>query len=170
MEYLNIALPKGRIADLTIKLFEAIGVDCSEIKSQSRKLIFLDEVNKIKFFLVKPSDVPTYVEYGAADIGIAGKDVLVEEGKHLYEVLDLGFGECKMVVAGPKELQGNIDNIIFLKPVFLLIPHLCSTSCFLLDLLPALAIATLAQSPFLFTKYRYPFSLFMPHLHTTSAI
>lgn len=112
MEYLNIALPKGRIADLTIKLFEAIGVDCSEIKSQSRKLIFLDEVNKIKFFLVKPSDVPTYVEYGAADIGIAGKDVLVEEGKHLYEVLDLGFGECKMVVAGPKELQGNIDNII----------------------------------------------------------
>jgi ATP phosphoribosyltransferase len=111
MRYLTIALSKGRLTDLSIELFEAIGIDCSEIRNSSRKLILVDEKNKIKFFLAKPSDVPTYVEYGAADIGIVGKDTLLEEGRHLYEVLNLGFAACKMVVAGPAELLGKLDQL-----------------------------------------------------------
>ena len=111
MKYLTIALSKGRLADLSADLFKSIGLDCSKVKSSSRKLVFVDEKNKIKFFLAKPSDVPTYVEYGAADIGIAGKDILLEEGRHLYEVLDLKFGECKIVVAGPPNLKGTLDKI-----------------------------------------------------------
>lgn len=109
MRYLTIALSKGRLTDLSIDLFEAIGIDCSEVKESSRKLILTDERNKIKFFLAKPSDVPTYVEYGAADIGIVGKDTLLEEARNLYEVLNLGFAACRMVVAGPEELQGKLD-------------------------------------------------------------
>ncbi len=109
MRYLTIALSKGRLTDLSIDLFEAIGIDCSEVKESSRKLILTDEKNKIKFFLAKPSDVPTYVEYGAADIGIVGKDTLLEEARNLYEVLNLGFAACRMVVAGPEELQGKLD-------------------------------------------------------------
>lgn len=111
MRYLTIALSKGRLTDESIDLFEAIGIDCTELKNSSRKLIFTDETNKIKFFLAKPSDVPTYVEYGAADLGIAGKDTLMEEGRHLYEVLNLGFAACRMVVAGPSALQGNLDAL-----------------------------------------------------------
>lgn len=111
MRYLTIALSKGRLTDLSIELFEAAGIDCTELKSSSRKLIFTDETNKIKFFLAKPSDVPTYVEYGAADIGVVGKDTLLEEGRHLYEVLNLGFAACRMVVAGPAELQGKLDML-----------------------------------------------------------
>jgi len=111
MRYLTIALSKGRLTELSVKLFEGIGFDCSELKDSSRKLIFTDEKNKVKFFLAKPSDVPTYVEYGAADIGIVGKDTLMEEGRHLYEVLNLGFGACKMVVAGPAELKGKLDQL-----------------------------------------------------------
>jgi ATP phosphoribosyltransferase len=111
MEYVNIALPKGRIGTLSIELFEKAGIDCSELKAGSRKLVLVDENNKIKFFLVKPSDVPTYVEYGTADIGIVGKDTLLEEGRHLYEVLDLGFGACSMVVAGASELYGKLDQL-----------------------------------------------------------
>ena len=111
MRYLTIALSKGRLTDLSIDLLEGIGIDCSEYKNASRKLIFTDETNKIKFFLCKPADVPTYVEYGAADIGIAGKDTLLEEGRHLYEVLNLGFAACRMVVAGPAGLQGKLDRL-----------------------------------------------------------
>lgn len=111
MRYLTIALSKGRLTELSIELFEAIGIDCSELKSSTRKLILLDEKNKIKFFLAKPADVPTYVEYGAADIGIVGKDTLLEEGRNLYEVLDLGFAACKMALAGPTELEGKIDEL-----------------------------------------------------------
>ena len=110
MRYLTIALSKGRLTELSVELFEAIGLDCTELKGSSRKLILTDKKNKIKFFLAKPSDVPTYVEYGAADIGIVGKDTLLEEGRHLYEVLNLGFAACKMVVAGPAELQGKLDQ------------------------------------------------------------
>lgn len=110
MRYLTIALSKGRLTELSVELFEAIGLDCTELKGSSRKLILTDEKNKIKFFLAKPSDVPTYVEYGAADIGIVGKDTLLEEGRHLYEVLNLGFAACRMVVAGPAELQGKLDQ------------------------------------------------------------
>lgn len=111
MQYLTIALSKGRLAELSIELFENIGIDCSELKSASRKLILFDEENKIKFFLAKPADVPTYVEYGAADIGIVGKDTLLEEGRNLYEVLNLGFAACRMVLAGPSELKGKLDQL-----------------------------------------------------------
>jgi ATP phosphoribosyltransferase len=111
MRYLTIALSKGRLAELTIDLLENIGIDCSEIRNPGRKLILVDEKNKIKFFLAKPSDVPTYVEYGAADIGVVGRDTLLEEGRNLYEVLNLGFAACRMVVAGPAELAGKLDNL-----------------------------------------------------------
>ncbi|NLP14422.1 MAG: ATP phosphoribosyltransferase [Clostridium sp.] len=111
MRYLTIALSKGRLTDMSVELFEAIGIDCTELKNSSRKLILSDEKSKIKFFLAKPSDVPTYVEYGAADIGIVGKDTLLEEGRHLYEVLNLGFAACRMVVAGPAELSGKLDQL-----------------------------------------------------------
>ena len=104
MRYLTVALAKGRLAEL----FISIGMDCSEMKEKTRKLIFTDEKNKMKFILVKASDVPTYVEYGAADIGIVGKDTLLEESRNLYEMVDLGFGKCKMAVCGPKELKGNL--------------------------------------------------------------
>lgn len=100
MRYLTIALAKGRLAELSIDIFEKIGLDISQMKEKSRKLIFTDEINKLKFMLVKASDVPTYVEYGAADIGIVGKDTILEDGKNLYEVLDLKFGACKMCVCG----------------------------------------------------------------------
>lgn len=104
MRYLTIALAKGRIGDKSINLFEKAGLDCHELKLESRKLIFTDEINKIKFILVKPADVPTYVEYGSADIGVVGKDVLLEESRDLYEPLDLGFGKCVMAVAGLKDV------------------------------------------------------------------
>lgn len=103
MEYLTFALAKGRLASNTMKLFEKIGITCEEMNGKSRKLIFTNEQLKLKFFLSKANDVPTYVEYGAADIGIAGKDTLLEEKRNLYEVLDLNLGRCKMVVAGKKE-------------------------------------------------------------------
>lgn len=111
MDYINIALPKGRIGGLSVELFEECGIDCSEMGDLSRKLIITDDKSKTNFFLVKPSDVPTYVEYGSADIGIVGKDTLMEEGRHLYEILDLGFGACRLVVAGPEELKENLSKI-----------------------------------------------------------
>jgi len=111
MRYLTIALSKGRLAELAAELLEAAGIDCSELKENSRKLILTDEKNKVRFFLAKPSDVPTYVEYGAADIGVVGRDTLLEEGRDLYEVLNLKFAQCKMCVAGPKELEGKMDQV-----------------------------------------------------------
>lgn len=99
---ITIALSKGRLEKDALKLFAKIGVSCSEYRDDSRKLIFLSEDKKYKFIRVKPSDVPTYVEYGAADIGIVGKDTLLEEKKELYELLDLKFGKCKLAVAGFK--------------------------------------------------------------------
>lgn len=85
------------------------------MKEKTRKLIFTDEKNKMKFILVKASDVPTYVEYGAADIGIVGKDTLLEESRNLYEMVDLGFGKCKMAVCGPKELKGKLGTMTNLR-------------------------------------------------------
>ena len=111
MRYITFALSKGRLTDLSIKLLEGAGIDCTELKGNTRKLILSDEKNKIRFFLAKPADVPVYVEYGAADIGIVGKDTLLEEGRDLYEVLDLGFAKCRMCVAGPKELEGKMDSV-----------------------------------------------------------
>lgn len=100
--YLTFALGKGRLANKTLELFEQIGITCEEMKDKnSRKLIFVNEEKKLKFFLSKGPDVPTYVEYGAADIGVVGKDTIMEENRRVYEVLDLGFGKCRMCVCGP---------------------------------------------------------------------
>lgn len=104
--YLTFALGKGRLADKTMELLESVGITCEEMKDKhSRKLIFVNEELGLKFFLSKNPDVPTYVEYGAADIGVVGSDILREENKRVYEVLDLGFGKCRMCVCGPREAQ-----------------------------------------------------------------
>lgn len=115
MQYLTVALAKGRLAELAMDLFIKNGYDCSAMKEKSRKLIFTDEANKMKFILVKASDVPTYVEYGAADIGIVGKDSLLEENKNLYEMINLGFGKCKMAVCGPIDMKDKFTKINNLK-------------------------------------------------------
>lgn len=102
MRYLTFALAKGRLAKKTLALLEQIGITCEEMKDpDTRKLIFVNEELKMKFFLSKATDVPTYVEYDAADIGVVGKDTILEEGRNLYEVMDLGFGKCRMCVCGP---------------------------------------------------------------------
>jgi ATP phosphoribosyltransferase len=100
--YLTFALGKGRLATKTMELFESIGISCEEMKDKdSRKLIFVNEEQKMRFFLAKGPDVPTYVEYGAADIGVVGRDTILEENRNVYEVLDLGYGKCRMCVCGP---------------------------------------------------------------------
>ena len=113
--YLTFALGKGRLASKTLELLEQIGITCEEMKDKtSRKLIFVNEELKLKFFLSKGPDVPTYVEYGAADIGVVGKDTIMEENRRVYEVLDLGFGKCRMCVCGPaaaKELLSHHERI-----------------------------------------------------------
>ena len=111
MRYLTIALAKGRLAKKAMELFEAIGISCEEMKDKdSRKLIFTNEELGMRFFLAKASDVPTYVEYGAADIGIVGKDTLLEEGRKLYEVMDLGIGRCRMCVCGPASAKEMLKH------------------------------------------------------------
>lgn len=102
MKYITIALAKGRLAKQTLALLEQTGITCEEMKDkETRKLIFVNEELGLKFFLSKTSDVPTYVEYGAADIGVVGSDTIMEEGRKVLEVLDLGLGKCNMCVAGP---------------------------------------------------------------------
>ncbi len=106
MRYLTFALAKGRLAKKSLEIFEKIGITCEEIKEEnSRKLIFTNEELKLRFFLAKATDVPTYVEYGAADIGIVGKDTILEEGRKLFEVVNLKIGNCRMCVAGPEEAR-----------------------------------------------------------------
>ncbi len=105
-KYLTFALGKGRLANKTLELLEKIGITCEEMKDKdSRKLIFVNEELKLRFFLSKGPDVPTYVEYGAADIGVVGEDTILEENRNVYEVLDLGFGKCRMCVCGPKKAE-----------------------------------------------------------------
>ena len=105
MRYLTIALTKGRLAKRTLELLEKTGITCEEMKDPaSRKLIFTDEKHKLKFFLAKGPDVPTYVEYGAADIGIVGEDTILEEQRKIYEVWDLGLGKCRIKLNGSLEL------------------------------------------------------------------
>ena len=109
--YLTFALTKGRLAKKTLELLEQVGITCEEMKDpDSRKLIFVNDELKLKFFLAKGPDVPTYVEYGAADIGVVGKDTLVEEGRKMYEVLDLGFGKCRMCVCGPASAREKLAH------------------------------------------------------------
>ena len=106
MRYLTFALTKGRLAKKTMELLGQLGITCEEIQDKnSRKLIFVNEELKLKFFLAKGPDVPTYVEYGAADIGVVGKDTILEEGRKVHEVCDLGFGKCRMCVCGPKSAE-----------------------------------------------------------------
>ncbi len=101
--YLTFALAKGRLANKTLELLERLGITCEEMNDKdSRKLIFVNEEQKLKFFLSKGPDVPTYVEYGAADIGVVGRDTIMEENRRVYEVLDLRFGRCRMCVCGPE--------------------------------------------------------------------
>ena len=102
--YLTFALGKGRLASKTLELLERIGITCEEMKDKSsRKLIFVNEELRLKFFLAKGPDIPTYVEYGAADIGVVGSDTIMEENRRIYEVLDLGFGKCRMCVCGRED-------------------------------------------------------------------
>ena len=109
--YLTFALGKGRLAKQTLKLFEEIGITCEEMKDpDTRKLIFVNEELKLRFFLAKGPDVPTYVEYGAADFGVVGKDTIIEEGRNIYEVLDLGFGKCRMCICGPEEARELLNH------------------------------------------------------------
>ncbi len=108
MKYLTIALAKGRLAELSVEIFLSLGYDCAEMLTKTRKLIFTDEKNKVRFLLVKAGDVPTYVEYGAADVGVVGRDTLLEEGRNLYEMLDLKFGSCRMCVCGPAEMRERL--------------------------------------------------------------
>lgn len=111
MRYLTFALGKGRLAYKTLELLEQIGISCEEMKDKdSRKLIFVNEELKLKFFLSKGPDVPTYVEYGAADIGVVGKDTILEENRAAYEVLDLGFGKCRMCVCGPSSAKNLLQH------------------------------------------------------------
>ena len=111
MRYLTVALAKGRLADKAMDLFGKIGISCEEMKDKdTRKLIFVNEELKLRFFLAKGPDVPTYVEYGAADIGIVGKDTILEEGRNIYEVLDLGFGKCRMCICGPENAKELLNH------------------------------------------------------------
>ena len=109
--YITFALGKGRLAERTLELLEEIGITCEEMKDKkTRKLIFVNEEQKLKFFLSKGPDVPTYVDYGAADIGVVGKDTILEENRRVYEVLDLGYGKCKMCVCGPASARELLQH------------------------------------------------------------
>ena len=114
--YLTFALGKGRLAKNALALFEKVGIRCDEMyDKESRKLIFVNEDLKMRFFLAKGPDVPTYVEYGAADIGIVGADTIMEEGRKLYEVLDLKFGRCRMCVCGPGSARKYLEHNQFIR-------------------------------------------------------
>ena len=109
--YLTFALTKGRLADKTLSLFEKVGISCREMEDKSsRKLIFVNEELGLKFFLAKAPDVPTYVEYGVADIGVTGKDTIMEEGRRVFEVLDLKLGKCRMCVCGPESARSLLEH------------------------------------------------------------
>lgn len=111
MRYLTFALAKGRLASQTLEKLEKLGITCEEMKDKTtRKLIFTNEELKLKFFLAKAGDVPTYVEYGVADIGVVGKDTILEEGRNILEVLDLNMGKCRMCVCGPKSAEDLLKH------------------------------------------------------------
>ena len=111
MRYITFALAKGRLAKHTLSLLEQIGITCEEMKDEkTRKLIFVNEELGYRFFLSKATNVPTYVEMGAADIGVVGKDTILEAGRKLYEVLDLNVGKCRMCVAGPESAREKLHD------------------------------------------------------------
>ena len=111
MRYLTIALAKGRLAKTTMSYLKEIGITCPEMEDpNTRRLVFTNEEKKLRFFLSKPSDVPTFVEYGAADLGVVGRDTILEENRKLYEVLDLGVGKCRMCICGPREAGERLKH------------------------------------------------------------
>ncbi len=107
MDPLTIALPKGRMQEATLDLFAAVGLGPAPDAANGRKLVFTDANGSVRYVLAKPADVPTYVEYGAADLGVVGEDVLRESGRHVYEPLRLGFGRCRLMLAGPPEARNR---------------------------------------------------------------
>lgn len=109
---LNVALPKGRLGEKVYDAFEKAGYECPEIKEKNRKLIFENTEKQVRYFWVKPSDVSIYVERGAADIGVCGKDILLEYCPDVYELLDLDMGKCRMAVAGPKDFRDDSDRAL----------------------------------------------------------
>lgn len=109
---LNVALPKGRLGEKVYATFAAAGFPCPELLEESRKLIFENKEAGVRYFWVKPSDVAIYVERGAADIGVAGKDILLEYAPDVYELSDLGLGVCRMAVAAPREWRDNTDRTL----------------------------------------------------------
>ena len=108
---LNVALPKGRLGEKVYAMFEAAGFECPSIKENNRKLIFENEEKQVRYFWVKPSDVSIYVERGAADIGVAGKDILLAYEPNVYELLALDIGKCHMAVAGPKNFNDDTRTL-----------------------------------------------------------
>jgi len=112
MEMLNVALPKGRLGEKVYGMFAAAGFECPEILESSRKLIFENEAAGVRYFWVKPSDVAIYVARGAADIGVAGKDILMEYRPEVYELMDLGIGKCRMTVAAPEGFQEDASRTL----------------------------------------------------------
>ncbi len=111
---LTLALAKGRLAEQTFDLLEKMDIDCAEARSPGRQLVLWDRAQNIRFILVKPSDVPTYVDHGVADLGVVGKDTLMEAGRPLYEMLDLGFGRCRLCVAGfPENQTASVEHATF---------------------------------------------------------
>lgn len=109
---LNIALPKGRLGEKAYKLLEDIGYKCEEFDSGKRKLVFTDKKNGVSYFWVKPSDVAIYVERGAADVGVVGKDILLEQSPDVYELEDLKMGVCRMAVAAKKDFEDDTDKVL----------------------------------------------------------
>ena len=118
---LNVALPKGRLGEKVYAMFEKAGKECPSIKETNRKLIFESEENGVRYFWVKPSDVAIYVERGAADIGVAGKDILLEYSPDIYELLDLDIGKCRMCVAGKKDFYDDRERVLRVATKF---PHI----------------------------------------------
>lgn len=121
--YINIALPKGRLGDKVYDIFDSLGYGCPSIREQNRKLIFEDSVNMVRYFWSKPSDVAIYVERGSADVGVVGKDILLEYEPDVYELLDLGIGVCKMAVAGMKDARISQQKTLKVATKF---PHIAS--------------------------------------------
>ncbi|MBQ4562552.1 MAG: ATP phosphoribosyltransferase [Clostridia bacterium] len=115
---INVALPKGRLGEKVLKIFEEAGYTCPSIHEQNRKLIFENEETGVRYFWVKPSDVAIYVERGAADVGVCGKDILLEYSPDVYELLDMGMGKCRMAVAAKKDFQDNTSRPLIVATKF----------------------------------------------------
>ena len=123
-QMINVALPKGRLGEKVYRILESVGYDCPSIREENRKLTFENQEAGIRYFWVKPSDVAIYVERGAADLGIAGKDILLEYEPDVYELLDLDIGKCRMCVAGPRQFRDDPEQTLRVATKF---PHIAQT-------------------------------------------